>query len=435
MWDPLSKSLRLLLVPAAALAFFLGAYFFFNRGSYNPPPTVSFLPDTISSSYSSFNSFTELPAIQAGTLLLDAAHSNNFSKAEMVTLLGRVADRGYNIEFIGDFHSLGSREGPALLEEKLRRADSFVVVLPTDPYPREEGDIVERFVREGGKLLLIAGPTRSHQINSLAERFGISFQPDYLYNSVEHDLYFQDIFIKNFRPDALTAGLNKIALYSAGSIKSYGPGLAFTDGDTRSSIVGHIEPFFPLVKGKDDHVVAIADLAFMIPPQNSILDNDRLVSNIADYLTTSTRRFTLTAFPHLFKGDLDIIMTSPTLLSEATRLNQLLAVPERQTRLAELERPDVDTVIVGLYQDLEQAEPLLRAGDIDFTDSTIRTPFGPPIAKEGSGLLYLDVRSGRHVLVVLADTPSNLEVLVGRLGSGRFQEGLVAPNLGLYRLK
>ena len=129
---------------------------------------------------------------------------------------------------------------------------------------------------KGGKLLLIAEPSLNQEINSLAERFGIAFQPDYLWNMIEHDLNFQNIFIKNFRPDEVTRGLAQITLYVAGSIKSSGGSLAFTDGNTRSSIVERIEPFYPMVKTRDGLVLAISDLTFMVPPQNSVLDNDRL---------------------------------------------------------------------------------------------------------------------------------------------------------------
>ena len=202
---------------------------------------------------SSFSLFTEVPPLRRGTLVLDGAHGNDFDKGEISALLSRVTDRGYEIEFIGEafdlggFRSLGLEERLFLLNEKLRQADSLAVILSERAYKKEEVDIVERFVEKGGKLLLVADPTRDHSINSLAERFGIAFQPDYLYNTTEYDINFQNIFIRNFRPDELTRGLRQIALYTAGSIKSSGPGLAFTDENTASSMQERIEPFYPIV--------------------------------------------------------------------------------------------------------------------------------------------------------------------------------------------
>ena len=100
----------------------------------------------------------------------------------------------------GGFRSFDLRERLFLMGEKLRQADSFVVTLPEVAFSRVEVDMVEEFVGKGGKLLLIADPARDHNINSLANRFGIEFQPGYLYNTVEYDLNFQDIFVRDFRP-------------------------------------------------------------------------------------------------------------------------------------------------------------------------------------------------------------------------------------------
>ena len=262
MWDLLSRTWRLLLVPLFALGFFLGAYFFFYRGGYDPPPTIAIPFEDIVAPSSSFSTFTEVAPIQSGLLLFDGTHRNGFFKEEITALLARVADRGYAIEFtgetdvIGRFLLLHPQERLFLLEEKLRGADSFAVIIPGDSYFKEEVDIVERFVSKGGKLLLIADPTRSHDINSLAKRFGIAFRPDYLYNTTEYDINFQDIFVRSFLPDEITGGLSQIVLYTAGSIDSSGTGLAATDGNTRSSLTELTESFYPMVKGSDGHVVA-----------------------------------------------------------------------------------------------------------------------------------------------------------------------------------
>lgn len=65
-----------------------------------------------------------------------------------------------------------------------------------------------------------------------------------------------------------------MALYTVGAIRSAGPALAYTDGNTFSTLVEGIEPFYPLVKSTRGNVLAVGDLTFMVPPQNSILDNN-----------------------------------------------------------------------------------------------------------------------------------------------------------------
>ena len=431
------KTWRLLLVPLAALAFFLGAYFFFHRGDYDPPPTVDLALEGIAVPASSYSTFTEVPSIRRGTLLVDGVHGNDFTKGEISVLLSRVADRGYDIEFVGEagrrgrFGSPGLRQRLPLLEETLRRADSFAVFVPDNPYTREEVDVVERYIGKGGKLLLIAEPSLNQEINSLAERFGIAFQPDYLWNMLEHDLNFQNIFIKNFRPDEVTKGLAQITLYVAGSIKSSGGSLAFTDGNTRSSIVERIEPFYPMVKTRDGLVLAISDLTFMVPPQNSVLDNDRLVSNIADYLTTSRRVFELADFPHFFKGDVDILLGRPDIFGLGTTLKRALADFQVDSEIRGVEDLARDTVFLGLYVDSADVTQYLEVAGIQ-VNGTLRTPFTPDITVGGTAMILLHRAQDRYVLVVLANSETSLSDMVKRLGSGQFRNGLVSELLGIY---
>ena len=371
-------------------------------------------------------------------LLVDGAHFNDFTKEEIGTLLSRVADRGYSIEFIGETSRFSGRFLPMSLgerlfnlDENLRRADSFVVALPEEAYTSEEVDIVERFVKKGGKLLLIGDPTRDHQINTLAKRFDISFQPDYLYNPIEHDINFQNIFIRDFHPDEVTDGLSQISLYTAGSIRSLGAGLAFTDGNTRSSMVARIEPFYPIVKRDDGRVLAISDLTFMIPPQNAILDNDRLVSNIADYLTASIREFELADFPHFFKGDVDILLGQATLFDLGADVRSLLSGFQITSEIQGLEDLEKDAVYLGLYDSARDVAQYLSVAGIQI-DDTLRTPFTRDIPAGEAAIILLHQSQQRQVLIVLGNSERALADMVRRLVTGQFRVGLVSDFLGVY---
>ena len=107
----LSNIWRLLLIPAFALAFFLGAYFYFYQaGGYDAPSSPDIPLEDIVPPSSSMGSFQEEPLIQEGVLLVDTGHGNSFTTEEVSALLSRVADRGYDVEF--------NRFGvPQLLEE------------------------------------------------------------------------------------------------------------------------------------------------------------------------------------------------------------------------------------------------------------------------------------------------------------------------------
>ena len=435
----LSKTGRLGLLLIFALAFFLAAYYYFYRGSYDPPPTVQIPVDGIAPPTSQLRAFAELPLIQKGTLLVDGIHGNSFSKGELTALLNRVADRGYEVEIMGEarrfggFSSLSESSRLSLMEEKLRQADSLLVVVPNDAYSKEEADLIEQYVlRKGGKVLLIADPTRRNNINSLAERFGVTFQPDYLYNTADYDLNFQNIFIRRFRADDITEGLEQIVLYTAGSVKSSGPGIAFTDETTRSSMLEQPDPFQPMVKAGEGRVLALSDLTFMIPPRNSILDNDRLISNIADYLTASQRSFDLADFPNFFKGDVDILLGRSSLFDVAADFKGMLSEFGTGSDIQAVEDITKDTVYLGLYEDASDVAQYLEVAGIGL-DDVLRTPFTPDIKRENTAIILLHPGRDSHALVILGDTEGSLREAVFLLSSGGFRGGLVGDFVGVYR--
>ena len=440
MWDRLSKAGRLLLLPLFALAFFLTAYFYFGYpGNYEPPDTPRVAIKGLLAPSSTLSAFSESPSLRRGTLVVDGLHGNNFDKKELSVLLSRVAARGYEVDIVGEsgrfggFRSFSAGSRLTILQEKLRQADSLAVILPSDPYSKAEADLVERFVlRKGGKLLLIADPTRRNEINSLAGRFGMSFQPDYLYNTSDYDLNFQNVFIRQFGEDEITRGLNQLVFYTAGSIKAFTLGLAFTDGNTRSSMTEQAEPFYPLVKAGEGRVLALSDLTFMIPPRNAVLDNDRLVSNIADYLTDSQRRFTLADFPHFFKGDVDILLGRSSLFDVATTVKVMLSRFRTASEVRGAEDITKDTVFLGLYDDSAGVAQYLQVAGIGL-DGDLRTPFTPGIDREDTAIILLHPGPERHVLVVLADSESTLRGAVSLLSIDDFRAGLVGDFVGVYR--
>ena len=433
----------LALLPIFAAAAFVSAFFFFYQGGYDPPPSVDVPFHQITSPAAApAGVSTDSPAarVRQGLLLVDAQHSNAFREDEIISLSSKVASRGYDVEFIGDFAAV---EDPAQIEPrlrqlaaKLRRADSFAVILPQETYSEAEAALVERFVRKGGKLLLVSDPSRPQQINTLAERFGLDFQPDYLYDTVENDLNFRHIFVRDFQPDQLTTGLDAVTLYAAGSIRSSGPGLAFTGSNTKSSLLEAAGNLSPIAWGDSRNVLAIADFTFMVAPYNSLLDNDKLVSNIADYVTDSERKFDLADFPYFYESGLgnsvDILLGEPSLLSVGLQVKNGLAAYRVSSRISGVEDVSRDTVFLGLYEDAPQVNQYLQAAGVR-VDDTLGAPFAPDLGLEGTAITVLDRNQDRHVLVVLGDTPETLTDAVTRLFVGEFRGDLVSDFVGVRK--
>lgn len=431
MSAPLRRILILLLFPACAVVFFGAAYFFFYPGGgYSPPaaPEIAFTEavsrpaDT--AAFADRPVFAAATAGERGILLVDTAHRNAFFQEELAALLARVAGRGYAVEFLEQGEVLG---------EELRAAAALLVILPREPYSGAEANLVADFAERGGRVALIADPGRPHNINSLAEPLGVSFRPDYLYNQVEYDTNYQEIFVRDFQADAVTSGVQEIALYYSGSIESAGPGLAFTDSNTYSSLTEPVVARSPIAVGANPNVLAAHDFTFMIPPYNGVRDNDRLLANIADFLTGGQMEYRLTDYPHFLQGGVDLLLGRPELVDLGSRLKEGLAEGGSRVELRRLDNGGGDLVFLGLYADAAAVGRYLDAVGIYVEESGINAPFAPGLSREGTGLLALYRAGEREVLVVLADTPQGLEKIIGQLESGGFRRGLVADYAGVYK--
>ncbi len=424
------------LFPLFAAVTVAGAFLFFYPSRYDPPPSVDIPFQQITSPgvAPAVAVDSDTAQVRRGLMLVDALHVNSFEEEEVVTLKSWVANRGYDVEVVGGFAPMEVETRLTLLEDKLRRADSFLVVLPRVGYSEAEVDLVERFVEKGGKLLLISDPTRPSRINILAKRFGVEFQPDYLFNTLEYDLNFRHIFVRDFQPAPITSGLDTIALYIAGSVRSSGHGLAFTDVNTRSSLVEAAEDFYPIAWGESQNVLAIGDFTFMVPPYNSLVDNGKFLSNLADYLTDSRREFDLEDFPHFYVGrpddSVDILLGQPYLWSVGTDMRNGLSAYGLSSEVRGLEDVSRDTAFLGLYEDALRVGQYLQAAGVR-VDEVLSTPFAEDLNTNGTAIVILHRDQDRHVLVVLADTPDGLAEAVGSLFSGEFRKNLISNSVGL----
>jgi len=216
-----------------------------------------------------------------GSILFDIAHDNMVDVEELDVLISRLISRGLTIEFLNPEDDL---------EKELPKAKAFVIACPQEKFSKEEREAINTFVNHEGKLLLIADPTRNGEMNSISLKFGLVFEPDYLYNLKENDANFRNIFITEFKKNEITKDLEKIALYTAGSITSANVtcSIALVDQNTFSSVIETRGSLSPIALANESKILAIHDLTFMTEPYNGILDNNQLISNIADWLASPT---------------------------------------------------------------------------------------------------------------------------------------------------
>ena len=271
---------RVAIVLIGILVILAGRWLFYHSGFYSAPSSKMpsyeqiVVPSVPSIGFS--DNYTQ----GKGTILIDFAHSNNSNLGELDVLILRLISRGLTIELL----STGTD-----LEAELSKANAFIVVCPQTEFSKKEKEAVGKFVTNGGKLLLIADPTRPSEINSLSLKFSLIFEPDYLYNMKENDANYRNIFVTEFKENEITKNLKKIALYTTGSISSDNHGIALVDEDTFSSLIETRKKLSPIALDGESKVLAIYDLTFITEPYNGVLDNNQLISNMADWLKTSAK--------------------------------------------------------------------------------------------------------------------------------------------------
>jgi len=418
---------------------FVGRGFFYYSGFYSPPPSEMPSYERIVFPAAPSTEFSDVYEEGEGTILIDLAHDNAFDKDELNVLILRLISRGLTIDFFGVEDDL---------KKKLRLADALAVILPVANYSEEEVKLVRGFVDKGGKLLLIADPTRPGEVSSLSAEFGLVFESGYLYNIRENEINYRNIFVTEFKENEITKDVEKMALYTAGSISSADGGIAFVDHNTFSSMIETRRKLSPIAQAEESKVLAIHDLTFMTEPHNGILDNNQFISNIADWLAESERIFLLSDFPHSISDDLAIAYTDPSLLDMATRLKVLLSDMGKDAEISQHEAPltlSKDTIFLGLFKEIEAVKSYLERANISITTEekekeepeklliTIEIGGMGEVYKEGTSLIYLSGEVSKRLLLILADTEDMLKETIDLLERGEFRQWLVTDQLAICR--
>lgn len=464
------RKIAFALIPVAVVAILLLLVkFLFYPGGYEPPPYEKLRYEDITATAPPAQPFVDHYETRIGTLVLDRAHDNDFVPWELNVLLSRIMSRGFAFEYLSP-ESQGEKKAETAakrlerMKKKFRYADTLAVILPREALPPKELELIRDFVRKGGKLLLIGDPTRPSEINSVSSELGLIFEADYLYNLKEYDGNYQHIFVTEFATaDKITKDLTKIALYSAGSISSTNKGIAFTDENTLSSVILTKGKLSPLVLAEEAKVLAIADLTFMREPFNAAWDNNQLISNIADWLTTSHRVFVLSDFPYFLKDGIVIAYADPAVIDIGLELKSFLSERGKSVELVQykdMSTVSQDMVFIGSFKEADKVGKYLERGKISVTveaeggnegesaekpppaeaekptEITITTveidSFGQVYREEGTSILYLDRQEDRDVLIILSDGEETLKDTIRILRSGEFRHWLVSDKLGIY---
>lgn len=217
---------------------------------------------------------------RAGLVVVDKSHGNIVSEWDLDIFIAELAKRNITLGFASDWGSLRSM---------LNNASCLIIASPTRRYSISECSDIEGFVGRGGMLLLFFDPSYEYveipelfgPINSVANRFGLSFAKGYLYNEEKYYGFYRNIYITGFRESPVTRNISSIVFFTSTYIHSMNSGVAWTSNNTYSSTAERSGRYdvIAFVK-RNGTVIALGDQTFLKEPYCYVEDNYKLILNL-----------------------------------------------------------------------------------------------------------------------------------------------------------
>ncbi len=356
--------------------------------------------------------------LRQGPVVVDLAHGNRLARSQFEPLAAALARHGVGMRFwltdinlleITNFYDFPDQSDK--LAPLLAGASALVVVSPFFLWSPQEIALAERFVADGGRLLLISDPDvvgdLAQDINNLAEPFGVVFHDDYLYDTVHNDGNYIHIFLGEFLDQAAELADSTIAFYGARSLGGAIVPQAISAETTLSSVRLGVNRFTPMAlagdptRGTDGRVLAMTDFDVMTQPYVERHDNRRLVEFVAGFLAGASRENTIVDFPAYLGKEVTLIFGGSAVdaerLQEGARLQRHLDQEGRtltlgsRSLLSGLTAEELSEATPG--PETERSEAALPETDLPETDLIVLADYG--VAEDEMDLLAL---AGFHLV-------------------------------------
>ena len=333
----------------------------YNQRSYKPPAIDAFTiaatpaptPTAVAMNQPSSQS---TQALRRGPVVIDLAHFNRLNPSSFQPLQAALAAQGIGSRFWLSKVDIGKLTGyldfpdqSDALAEQLTDASGLIVISPFFLWSKAEIALVEKFVANGGRLLLISDPDVQGDAaivtNMLAEPFGVVFNDDYLYDTVANDENYTHFFQKTFTNQASSLTGSKIVFYGGRSISGAVTAQVQSAPTTLSSLRTGLSGFTTVAIGgqkanqSSERVLAMSDFDVLSEPYVTRFDNRRILDFAAAFLSDSHRDDTLVNFPAYLGQEIALIVDSSDgvnadLLQQGAQLQHQLEETGRSLTLA-----------------------------------------------------------------------------------------------------
>ncbi len=436
------SAIALFLLPILARYFWMNAFpFIYQPNVTTPKFEQAVIPEPPSASAPV--SLPEAGQAAGQVVLIDFAHSNQFLINEIEPLTRALTSRGA----ITEIHT-----GEEMLEKKLRYASAYIILSPLSLFSADEIRTVERFVANGGRLLVFTDPTRGmaffdysypdiDSANLLLSSTGIAFSGDYLYNQSDNEGNFRNVKFTQFGEHPLTENLATVVLYGTHSVSTgNGKILLPASPKTLSSLTDKGGDLAGMVLSADGNVLAAGDFTFMTTPFFSVADNAQLVERVAEFALGGERQPSLANFPYIFQGKTSLVTLGETqltssLLAQISYLQGTFKQQNVQLTLSDKRGP-TNNILIGTYEESEDILSIIRKLDLEIDESYefVTVPEIGQVSLAGTGALLLETNEKGNTLIMLADSSDNLEILLGLFYQGELSGCVVQDNIGICSL-
>lgn len=258
---------------------------------------------------------TDDDELRRGPVMVDFAHFSFLNPGHLQPLADALADRGLGLRYwisqVDPMALESSAQFPDQSEDlaaQLKDASAMIVISPFFLWTPNEIAVAERFVADGGRLLLVSDPDVMGDfpslVNILAEPFGVVFNDDYLYDTSKNDGNFTFFFVEGVEAEAEALADATITFYGGRSISGAVMPQMRSIESTLSSLRAGKNGFTTVAiggvagRGTAGRVLALSDFDVLTEAYRVRYDNQRMVEFVADFLSSDQRNNTMPDFPN-----------------------------------------------------------------------------------------------------------------------------------------
>jgi hypothetical protein len=305
-----------LLVLALVLGFTAVAPAVFGGGAppgVQPENASTFAPNAIvADGFDESGNVTVDGNASGKVIVIDAAHQNGFSRSEIQPLVETLVAAGHEVRYHGTGQQASSGFGGGgprpTFNDSLRGADALVVISPGQRYTTGERRGLQNFTERGGRVLMLAEPESitvsiggggplgisvqqvQSQLTPIASPYGIGVGTNYLFNMEENANNFQYVFATPAGRSNLTAGVDRVVLpqptrltVDAANATTALTALPGTRLESTRAAATYA------VAARNGNVTTIADASFLRPDFHTVADNEVLLGNVVEFLTSGEK--------------------------------------------------------------------------------------------------------------------------------------------------